>query len=291
MSVANFKPEIWSALLLDALRNSLVYAQPQLVNSDYEGEIQNYGQSVHITTIGDPTVSDYDPNIDLNYEEIETAGVDLIIDRKKFFAFKLDDVDKAQARVNPMTKMATNSAYKMRDAADSYVANLYTGVAASNTVGSTGSPVDIHTAPGAGLTNKAAYDDVLLGLRTKLDRASAPTEGRYVVVSPEFEGQLLKDDRFVRVDASGTDTALRNGIVGRAAGFDILKSNNTPVPSGDTQVIQAGYPGAITYADQILETEALRLPNTFADAVRGLHVYGAKLVRPTGIAVAFIDPA
>ncbi|MFJ1648006.1 P22 coat protein - protein 5 domain protein [Streptomyces sp. NPDC088258] len=285
MSVANFKPEIWSALLLDALRNALVYAQPQLVNSDYEGEIQNFGQSVHITTIGDPAVSDYDPNIDLNYEEIETAGVDLIIDRKKFFAFKLDDVDKAQARVNPMTKMATNSAYKMRDAADSYVANLYTGVASSNTVGSTGAPVNTFTTP------TDAYNKILIPLRTRLNRASAPSEGRYCVITPELEASLLQDDRFVRADASGTTEGLRNGYIGRAAGMDILMSNNAPNPTGDTQVIQAGYPGAITYADQILETEALRLPNTFADAVRGLHVYGAKLVRPTGIAVAFIDPA
>lgn len=285
MSIANFKPDIWSALLLDALRNSLVYAQPQLVNSDYEGEIQNLGQSVHITTIGDPTISDYDPNVSLSYEDIETAGVDLIIDRKKFFAFKLDDVDKAQARVNPMTKMAQNSAYKLRDAADSYVANLYTGVATSNTVGSTGAPIDTFTTP------TDAYNKVLIPLRAKLNRASVPTEGRYVVITPELEGSLLQDDRFVKVDASGSSEGLRNGIIGRAAGFDILMSNNAPNPSGDTQVIQAGYPGAITYADQILETEALRLQDTIADAIRGLHVYGAKLVRPTGIAVAFINPA
>ena len=285
MSIANFKPDIWSALLLDALRNSLVYAQPQLVNSDYEGEIQNYGQSVHITTIGDPTISDYDANTPLNYEDIETAGVDLIIDRKKFFAFKLDDVDKAQARVNPMTKMAQNSAYKLRDAADTYVANLYTGVASSNTVGSTGAPVNTFTTP------TDAYNKVLIPLRTRLNRASVPTEGRYVVITPELEGSLLQDDRFVKVDASGSSEGLRNGMIGRAAGFDILMSNNAPNPTADTQVIQAGYPGAITYADQILETEALRLETTIADAVRGLHVYGAKLVRPTGIAVAFIDPA
>lgn len=285
MSIANFKPDIWSALLLDALRNSLVYAQPQLVNSDYEGEIQNFGQSVHITTIGDPTISDYDPNVSLNYEDIETAGVDLIIDRKKFFAFKLDDVDKAQARVNPMTKMATNSAYKLRDAADSYVANLYTGVASANTVGSTGSPVNTFTTP------TDAYNKVLIPLRARLNRASVPTEGRYVVITPELEGSLLQDDRFVRADASGTTEGLRNGYIGKAAGFDILMSNNAPNPTSDTQVIQAGYPGAITYADQILETEALRLQDTIADAIRGLHVYGAKLVRPTGIAVAFIDPA
>ncbi|MBL3664525.1 P22 coat protein - protein 5 domain protein [Streptomyces sp. M2CJ-2] len=285
MSINNFKPEIWSAQLLDALENALVYAQPGLVNRDYEGEISQQGQSVHITTIGDPTIFDYDKSSNINYEEVETAGTDLVIDQAKAFAFRLDDVDKAQALLNPMTKMAQNAAYALRDRADAYVASLYTGAAAANVLGSTGSPINTHG------TATDAYDKVLVPLRTRLDRANVPTEGRYVVVSPEFEGSLLKDDRFVRVDASGSEAGLRNGMVGRAAGFDILKSNNTPVPSGDTQVIQAGYPGAITYAEQILETEALRLQNTIADGVRGLHVYGAKLLRPTGIAVAFIDPA
>ncbi|GHJ04813.1 hypothetical protein TPA0906_66780 [Streptomyces olivaceus] len=285
MSINNFKPEIWSAQLLDALENALVYAQPQLVNRDYEGEISTQGQSVHITSIGDPTIFDYDKTANLNYEEVETAGTDLIIDQAKAFAFRLDDVDKAQALLNPMVKMAQNAAYGLRDKADAFVASLYTGVAAGNTLGTTGAPINTYT------TATDAYDKVLVPLRTKLDRSNVPTEGRYVVVSPEFEGSLLKDDRFVRVDASGTETGLRNGMVGRAAGFDILKSNNTPVPTGDVQVVQAGYPGAITYAEQILETEALRLQNTIADAIRGLHVYGAKLLRPTGIAVAFIDPA
>jgi len=284
VSIANFKPEIWSAQLLTALRASLVYAQPQLVNRNYEGEISSRGQSLHITTIGDPTIFDYDAGDTLNYEDVETAGTDLIIDQGKAFAFKIDDVDKAQALINPMSEMAQNAAYGLRDKADAYVAALYTGVAAANTIGSTGAPISLSTATDA-------YDKVLVPLRTKLDRANVPTEGRYFVGSPEFEGSLLRDDRFVRVDASGTDQGLRNGMTGRAAGFDILKSNNTPNPTGSVQVMQAGYPGAITYAEQILETEALRLQNTIADAIRGLHVYGAKLLRPTGIAVAFIDPA
>ncbi|MFJ2110617.1 P22 coat protein - protein 5 domain protein [Streptomyces sp. NPDC087850] len=285
MSIANFKPEIWSALLLDALRSSLVYAQPQLVNRNYEGEISSQGQSVHITTIGDPTIGDYAPGDKITYESIETAGTDLIIDQGKYFFFALDDVDKVQALMNPMAQMATNAAYGLRDKADAFVANLYTGVAAANTLGSTGAPINTFTAP------TDAYSKVLVPLRTKLNRANVPKEGRYVVGSPEFIGSMLNDDRFIRVDASGTDTGLRNGIVGRAAGFDILESNNTPNPTGDVQVIQAGYPGAITYAEQILQTEALRLHDTIADAIRGLHVYGAKLLRPSGIAVAFIDPA
>ncbi|MGW6288845.1 phage major capsid protein [Streptomyces sp. NPDC055107] len=285
MSIANFKPEIWSALTLTALRSSLVYAQPQLVNTNYQGEITSQGQSVHITTIGDPTIFDYASGDTINYEDVETAGTDLVIDQGKAFAFKIDDVDKAQALVSPMQEMAQNAAYGLRDKADAYVASLYTGVAAANTLGSTGSPINTYTSP------TDAYNKVLVPLRTKLNRANVPSEGRYLVGSPEFIGSLLSDDRFIRADASGTTEGLRNGFVGRAAGFDILESNNTPNPTGDVQVVQAGYPGAITYAEQILETEALRLQSTIADAIRGLHVYGAKLLRPTGIAVAFIDPA
>ncbi|MER6601187.1 P22 coat protein - protein 5 domain protein [Streptomyces parvus] len=285
MSINNFKPEIWSAQTLVALRSSLVYAQPQLVNTNYQGEITSQGQSVHITTIGDPTIFDYDAGDTLNYEDVETAGTDLVIDQGKAFAFKLDDVDKAQALVSPMAQMAQNAAYGLRDKADAYVASLYTGVAAANTLGSTGAPINTYSSP------TDAYNKVLVPLRTKLNRANVPSEGRYLVGSPEFIGSLLSDDRFIRADASGTTEGLRNGFVGRAAGFDILESNNTPNPTGDVQVVQAGYPGAITYAEQILETEALRLQSTIADAIRGLHVYGAKLLRPTGIAVAFIDPA
>lgn len=285
MSIANFKPEIWSALTLTALRSSLVYAQPQLVNTNYQGEITSQGQSVHITTIGDPTIFDYASGDTINYEDVETAGTDLVIDQGKAFAFKIDDVDKAQALVSPMQEMAQNAAYGLRDKADAYVASLYTGVAAANTLGSTGAPINTYT------TATDAYNKVLVPLRTKLNRANVPSEGRYLVGSPEFIGSLLSDDRFIRADASGTTEGLRNGLVGRAAGFDILESNNTPNPTGDIQVVQAGYPGAITYAEQILETEALRLQSTIADAIRGLHVYGAKLLRPTGIAVAFIDPA
>ncbi|MHC3450768.1 major capsid protein [Streptomyces prasinus] len=285
MSVALFKREVWAANILAGLDETLVYAQPQIVNRDYEGEITSQGQSVRIVTVGDPSIFPYKSGDTINYEDIDTAGTDLLIDQGDAFAFKLDDVDKAQVAVNPMMKTTQRAALKLAAQADRFVANLYTGVAPSNVVGTTGAPVSILATP------TDAWDKVLIPLRTKLNRANVPATGRYVVVSPEFTGALLRDSRFDRVDASGSSEGLRNGIVGRAAGFDVLESNVTPVPTGSVQVIQAGYPGAITYADQILETEALRLESTIADAVRGLHVYGAKLLRPEGIAVAYVNPA
>ncbi|MFM9815864.1 P22 coat protein - protein 5 domain protein, partial [Streptomyces scabiei] len=95
-----------------------------------------------------------------------------------------------------------------------------------------------------------------------------------------------RDDRFVRADASGSTDALRNGFVGRAAGFNIVQSNNTPNPTGDDNVVQAGVNSAISFAEQINKTEAYRPESSFSDAVKGLALYGAKLVRPDGIAIA-----
>ena len=105
-----------------------------------------------------------------------------------------------------------------------------------------------------------------------------------MIVPPWYHGLLLASDLFVRVDASGNDTALRNGVVGRAFGFDVMVSNNCVNVTGDDYIVQAGYPGAVSFAEQIVKVEAYRPENAFSDALKGLHVYGAKLVRPTGIA-------
>jgi N4-gp56 family major capsid protein len=286
MAITRFRPEIWSAALLVALQKQLVYAGPGIVNRDYEGEISQAGDTVRITSISDPTIGTYSPNVTaVTPEELTDAQRTLVVDQAKYFSFFVDDVDARQAKGNVMPTAMERAAYKLADVIDQYVASLYTGVAAANTVGSVGSPIDTFT------TVTDAYDKILVPLRTALAKANVPKAGRFVVVSPELVGSLLKDARFIKVNEAGTSEGLRNGIVGRAAGFDILESNNTPVPSGDTQVIIAGTSSAISFADQINKTEAYRPEAKFADAVKGLALYGAKLVRPDNLAIAFINPA
>ena len=272
MSILRFRPEIWSAVLLQALEKSLVFASPAVTNRDYEGDISQMGDVVHISNVGDPTISTYTAGSTLTYEDLEDAGQTLPIDQGKSFAFKVDDIDKRQAKGSVMTTAMQRAAYKLRDTADQYVAALYTGVVSTNAIGT----VSI-------TTGDLAYIG-LVNLRTKLSSANVPTERRYAVVPPWYYGLLLQNDKFVRADASGTTAGLREGYVGRAAGFDVYESNNCVNTAGDNWLVQAGVPDAITYADQILETEALRLQTTFADAVRGLHVYGSKLTRPDCIA-------
>lgn len=272
MAITRFRPEIWSALLLSSLKKSLVYAD--LCNRNYEGEIAAAGDTVRITSISRPTINTYGRNQDIVYEELTDAQRTLVVDQEKYWAFSLDDVDAAQARGNVVPEAMTESAYGIRDVADQFVASLYTGVAANNAV-------DAGVAR-AITTADLAYNS-LVDIGVKLGEANVPDDGRWVVIPEWYHGLLLKSPNFINAEKAGTTEALRNGVVGRAAGFDIRKSNNTPNPAGDDNIVMAGTNGAISYAAQVTKTEALRSEVRFADRMRGLYVYGAKLVRPDGI--------
>lgn len=285
MAIDRFIPEIWSARLLTALQKSLVFAQPAIVNRDYEGEISSFGDTVRITSISDPTIGTYTPNVTtITPENLTDAQRNLVIDQAKYFAFEVDDVEMRQARGNVMPEALNRAGYKLRDLVDQYIAAFYTQVATANRVNS-GSAV---AATAADPT--AVYDDVLVPLSVKLDEANCPTEGRWVVLPPWLHGRALSDDRFIRADASGTTTGLRNGIIGQAAGFDIYKSNNVPLVTGDDYAVLAGAGNAgISYAEQINKVEAYRPESSFSDAVKGLHLWGAKVVRPEMLAYALVS--
>lgn len=280
MSIQNFIPEVWAAQLLSSLKKALVYAGPTVVNRDYEGEIANQGDTVRIVSISRPTVQTYVKGVTtIVPEQLTDAQRALVIDQAKFFAFEVDDIDMRQSRNGGalMDAAAVEAAYGLRDVADQYVESLSTGVDANNALGTISVPENTPT---------AAYDSILVPLKVALDEANVPTQGRYVVIPPWLHGRLLRDDRFVQVDASGTSEGLRNGQVGRAAGFDILVSNNAPNVTGDDWRVLAGHPMAISYAEQINKVEAYRPEDSFSDALKGLHLYGAKLVRPSAIATA-----
>jgi N4-gp56 family major capsid protein len=281
MSIARFRPEIWSANLLVALRKALVYGSPMVVNKDYEGEIAEFGDTVKITSISRPAIGTYVPNQTvITFPELTDAQRNLTIDQAKFWSFSVDDVDARQARGNVMPQAADEAAFGLADVIDQYIASFYTGVQAANQLGS----ITVNSAT----TPTDAYDKVIVPLKVKLDRASVPTNGRYVVITPELHGCLLRDSRFIKVNEAGTDEGLRNGHVGRASGFDIMLSNNTPNTTGSEYVIQGGVNSAVSFAEQINKVEALRPQSSFSDALKGLALYGAKLVRPDALATALV---
>ena len=272
MSVDTFIPEIWSQELRAAYEKALVYVS--LCNRDYEGEIAKAGDTVHINSIGDPTVADYVAGTtQISAEELSTADQTLLINQSKYFAFKVDDVDKRQAAGEMMTKGLQRAAYKMKDAADSYVAGLYTGAAAGNVIDT------VHID-----TGDHAYE-YLIDLGVVLDEANVPEEGRWCVAPPWFFGLLVTSKYATNSAFQAANAAIQSGKVGEIAGFMLHKSNNVPVITGDDYAVTAGVQDAISFADQINETEALRMEKEFADMVRVLHLYGAKVVEPTGLAV------
>ena len=277
MAVTNFIPELWSARLLNALDKSHVFAN--VVNRDYEGDIKKMGDTVHINTIGAVTIGTYTSNTDFTSgpETLATTDQTLTIDQAKYFNFQVDDIDAAQAAGDIMDKAMTRAAYGLADASDKYIAGILAGAAdASNLVSSSA----------VALTSSNVYENVVK-MRTILDKANVPTAGRWLVIPPEMYALILLDDRFVKTGGEMAEGILRTGLVAQAAGFDIYLSNNcvsANVSEKTTYTITGGVDAAATYAEQIVSTEAYRPEKRFADAVKGLHVYGAKVVDKAQIA-------
>jgi len=277
MAISNFQPTIWAATLLDTLKNSLVFAAPGVVNREYEGEITGGGTSVNITSISDPTIGTFAKDTDLTVQALTDATRALVINNQKYFAFEVDDLDKVQSRNGGalMVQAAVQAAYALRNVADGVVAaEMKANTLAGNKLGAKAvSTVDI------------AFQ-LIIDMRKKLTVSNVPVDGRWLIVHPDLYGKFLLDSRFINAQASGSSEPLRNGRVGRVLGFDVYESNNCAAGASTGTIVTAGYPGATSYADQIVNVEAGRMEKRFADYLKGLHVYGTKVVRPEGLVTA-----
>ena len=274
MSIATFIPEIWSARLLEAYRKNLVYVN--LLNHDWEGEIKQQGDTVHINSLTDVTVKKYTKGTELEApDELTTTEQTLKVDQADYFNIKLNDVDKVQARADLLDKAMQSASYGLSDTTDKYLAELLKAGTIKEDLGDDSTPIQI--------TKDNAYE-MIVKMRTALDKKNVPKQGRWIVLPPEYEGFMLLDPRFA-YNTSESNTRLASGVVSRAAGFDIYISNNVPNESGSKNKIIASTNAAGTFAEQILKTEAYRLEKGFDDGVKGLHVYGAKILKPDIVAV------
>jgi N4-gp56 family major capsid protein len=281
MSLDLFIPAIWSRSLLENLRNNLVFGQPAVINRDYEGEIRGAGSSVKIHNIGAVTVTDYAKNTDLTAPETLTDGeVILNIDRARAFNMQIDDIDQAQQQPKVMEGAMREAAFALSNDLDGYLAGLHTQAGITTGFGSNADPIEPDS--------DSAYD-YLANAYTALDEANAPPVGRWAIVPPWFHGLLRKDQRFVSFGTQQNRDVLVNAVIGEAAGFTVLVSNNVKNTAGEKYKILFGHPSAWTMAMQIDKVEAYRPPLRFADAVKGLNVYGAKVVRPTILGVMTAD--
>lgn len=283
MATSKFIPQIWSARILEHLDKALVYGD--LFNRDYEGDISNVGDTVHIGMVTAPTIKSYTKGQAIAAPDAVTAeDQSMVIDQADYFNVGIDDVDKVQSAVDLLDGATSEAGKGFAQKTDKYLGGL---------LASKGKAINEKTAI-VTVTKDNAYQ-TLLQMKTALDKADCPQDGRIVVVPPEFEQFMMLDPRFVQVGTDASNERLESGTVYKAAGFVVKVSNNCPTGadggSGKSDAytdIVATTPVAATFAEQILKTEAFRPDDHFMDAVKGLHVYGAAVTRPEVVSVAHV---
>lgn len=267
-----FIPEIWSQKLNNMLAKECVMLQ--CVNRNWEGEIKNQGDKVKIIQPADVTISTLGTDT-LSYSELAPTSLDLVIDQKKFFAFKINDVAQVQSNTDIMEAHLRNAKKAIEEVQDAYLLSLHTNVPSTNTVGSESAAVTL---------DKTTIYSKFVELALRLKNSDAVTTGTrpWVVINPTVESYLLQSSEFIGAH-NVADETLREGAIGRIAGMDVLVSTNLTAVSQKYYVL-AGTNDAITFASQLAKIESLRDQNSFSDLVRGLYLYGAKVVQPNALA-------
>ena len=257
----NFVPEVWSKKLNLRLYATTVLAQ--ITNTKYEGEIKGQGSQVHIREKPSVAVSDYDGTI--TYDELDDAKQILVIDKAKKYAFKVDDILEVQSNIELQNNAIDDATNNMRIVIDTDVLG-----------GSYSSAGQSFNA--TGLT-KADVLDMIVNAGELLDDKNVGSDGRFMVLPPWIISLIkLSDIKDASLAGDGT-SILRNGRVGIIDRFTIYMSNLLDVTGTGTEWnCLAGTKDAITFASQYVKTESLRLESTFGDGVRGLNVYGYKVV-------------
>ena len=267
-----FIPEIWSQKLNNMLTKECVMLQ--CVNRNWEGEIKNQGDKVKIIQPADVTISTLGTDT-LEYKELAPTSMDLVIDQKKFFAFKINDVAQVQSNTDIMEAHLRNAKKAIEEVQDSYLLSLHSNVPTANTVGTEDTAISL---------DKTTIYSKFVDLALRLKNSDAVTAGvrPWVVINPTIESYLLQSSEFISAH-NVADKTLREGAIGRIAGMDVLVSTNLTDVSGKYYVL-AGTNEAITFASQLAKIESLRDQSSFSDLVRGLYLYGAKVVQPNALA-------
>lgn len=280
MAVTSFIPEIWNAQLLEDFRAQAVAVS--LANREYEGNASS-GNVVKINAAGAVAIKDYKDGVVSDGaggfvdrttapDAVSTTSVDLLIDQEKSFDFYVDDIDKAQA-AGSMDAFTRSAGEGLAQDADAFLLSTIVSSAHADNV-----------LPTTAITTGDAAFDIVRDLRKALTKKLVPNAQRVLVVNAEFEALLLgADSKLTSVDKSGDPEGLRNAFLGRLLGFDVYVSEN--LPTVETPQAVAFYRPTVAFVSQVEKTEAMRAQDKFADRLRGLHVYGAKVLRE-GIGVA-----
>jgi hypothetical protein len=262
MSLDNLNPRIWAARLYDNLHKAQVFQN--CVNTDYEGEIKAYGDSVKINQIGALTLSDYTKNTStVTPEHLAAASLTLVINKAKSWAFAIDDIDKAQNKPQALDAAMREAAYAVANDADTAIAGLYASGGQTVTAS----------------VSSATILSTLTMINQRLDEKNVPQDGRWAVITPWGAATLQLAGIIRRTENAQMFT---NNFLTNWFGLNIYVSNNlTNVTASATVPADewmAGHKSAIAYASQIVDVEGYRSQTRFEDVMRGLHVYGYKVL-------------
>jgi hypothetical protein len=261
MSTPQFVPQIWTAKILRVLEDNLI--AKKICNMEAEGEIKKAGDTVYFNGLSDPTIKNYTGTV--NYEELKDSGVVMQIDQQKYFAFKVGDIDKAQSKIDEKGSQASRAAYKLRETCDSFILGKYDE--AKHTV--------------AGTITTANVLSKIGEAQQKLAEENVSESDMFMIIPPWMR---------LKLQLAGIKFSINEGINGtggmawtKELGFDMYVTNNLvnlgTVDAPQSQILAGAY-NSIAFANQIINTESLRLESSFDNAVRGLNVYGGKVVRP-----------
>ena len=289
----NFTPEIFSQKVLKFFRRASVVED--ITNTDYAGEIENFGDTVRIIKEPTITVSAYSRGAVVNPQDLADDQITMVVDQANAFAFKIDDIEERQSHVNFEALATSSGAFSLKRKYDANVLQAMADGAGNTgtTFGTAGAPLDI-----TGTGNEDVAVNLMLAMARSLDDQSIPEENRFFVAPPIFWENLFKaGSKFAEVQVTGDATSpLRNGLVmqGNIAGMNCYKTtalNNSgtdvvTITSQDTTndfVVIAGHMSSTATASHIAKTEVVRSTETFSDIVRGLHVFGRKVLRPEAL--------
>lgn len=277
MAITNFIPEIWSDELLDRWEAENVFAN--LVSRKYEGDARK-GNVVHLTGVVAPTIKNYKTGAlsdgsggtisrTTKADEISDTGVDLLIDQEKSFDFKVHDIDKVQA-AGSLTDYTDAAGDGLASDSDTFIAAML----ATNGTAMTA----------AAVTTAAQAWDQIVEARKLLQKAKVPAANRVLAINAEFEALLLKNDaKITSFDTSGDSNGLRNATLGNLLGFRVVSAANMAEQTKPGFI--AFHQNAAAFVSQLDTIEPMRDNDSFADRIRGLHVYGGKVVKAAGVRV------
>jgi len=292
-----FLPSIYSKKVLNFFRKASVVEA--ITNTDYAGEISAYGDSVKIIKEPVISVSDYTRGADTTQTKLTDQEISLVVDSAKAFKFIVDDIETNMSHVNFKEVASSSAAYALKDAYDAAVlSTMFAGVSASgpdhvigaDAAAGTGGVNETTASVDLGVASEVDPLDLMARMARLLDDQSVPEENRWFVASPDFYEELSQSgSKLLSVDFNAGQGSIRNGLVssGKLRGFDMYKSNNVPGGLGTaTGQCLGGHISSTATANTILSTEVIRDPSSFGDIVRGLHVYGAKVLRDDALVKA-----